>query len=159
MIVSDGILDSHFRSEILEHEIYLDFIKTEVECVNALKAELLYLQKSLSANYQNAIILTLERLNFEVQNALEKHRQNADLPLYNPTLENTRTLINQGLHYQEYQEKLSLNFPLHKRTIYSLTDALQKTATQKKQKITTWIESNKAKLSILNDSSVELESL
>ena len=105
---------------------------------------------SLSNNLTNAIVLCLERLNFEVENALAKHRGNQDLPLYNPTLENTRNLINQGLHYGMYQDRLSLGFSIYKRTLWNLSESLNKLYADKSAVIKTWLDECSSKIAILD---------
>ena len=109
-----------------------------------------FLQKSLANNFQNAVALCLERLSFEVQNAITKHKNDPDtLPLYNPTLENVRNLINLGLHFTIYQENLSLNFPLYKKALWNLTQNLTKMYDIKHGVIEEWIVTNQQKYKIL----------
>lgn len=150
MALSDGILDRHFRIEVLDLEIFIDYDKIAEKCVQFLQQELDFLQRSLTNNFQNTILLCLEKLNFEVENALSKHKKSPDtLPLYNPTLENVRDLLNLGLHFNMYQERLSLNFPLYKKALWNLNQDLMQLYNAKQDKITQWILSNQEKYNIL----------
>ena len=150
MALSDGIIDRHFRTEVIMNAIFYDYEKKMIECVCFLQSELSFLQKSLANNFQNAVALCLERLSFEVQNAITKHKNDPDtLPLYNPTLENVRNLINLGLHFTIYQENLSLNFPLYKKALWNLTQNLTKMYDIKHGVIEEWIVTNQQKYKIL----------
>ncbi len=152
MAVSDGIIERHFRAEVLESEITNDYIQTLTQCAQGLQNELTNLQQLLQLNFQNAIMLCLQKLHFEVENALAKHRTNPDtLPLYNPTLENVRDMINLGLHYPLYQEKLSLNFPLYKKTLWHIQQQLTQVYESKHKIITAWIAQMKQKYEILQN--------
>ncbi len=152
MPVSDGILDKHFRIEILENYIFHDYEKCHAECVQFLQKELDMLQRFLTINFQNTIMLTLQRLHFEVENALTKHKSNPDtLPLYNPTLEAVRDLINMGFHFLLYQEKLSLNFPLYKKALWNMAQQLNKMYEIKQDLIDQWINDNNKKYNIIKD--------
>ncbi|RDU67713.1 GTP-binding protein [Helicobacter didelphidarum] len=144
--------EKYLQSEVLENEIIYEFLATQDRCMQSLRCELAYLQQSLSDNFENMVLLCLERLNFEVQNALSKHRKDPDtLPLYNPTLENVRDLINLGLHFNVYQEKLSLNFPLYKKTLWNLMQELTKTYNIVHTKIGLCIDNNQKKYDILQE--------
>lgn len=159
MAVSDGILERHFRAEVLDSEIANDYMDTLSQCVVSLRNELANLQQFLNLNFQNAIMLCLQKLNFEVENALAKHRTNPDtLPLYNPTLENVRELINLGLHYPLYQEKLSLNFPLYKKTLWHIQQQLTQVCEAKQNLISTWIAQNRQKYEVLQKCEHEIKS-
>lgn len=150
MAVSDGIIERHFRIEVLDSEITNDYKATLSQCVQSLQNELATLAQFLNLNFQNTIMLCLQKLHFEVENALTKHKTNPDtLPLYNPTLENVRDLINLGLHYPLYQEKLSLNFPLYKKTLWQIQQNLTKVYEEKYEVIQSWIDTNKQKYAIL----------
>ncbi len=152
MLVSDENLDRHFRIEFLENDIFCDYLICHRDCANFLQKELDMLQKFLILNFQNTIMLTLQRLNFEVENALAKHKTNPDtLPLYNPTLENVRDLINIGFHFLLYQEKLSLNFPLYKKALWNITQELTNMYENKKELINQWIDINIQKYNILQN--------
>ncbi|MWV62920.1 GTP-binding protein [Helicobacter saguini] len=154
----DSNINSFFNTKIIKSEILDDIFAVQDSCINELNNELSYLQKGLSDNYKVAILLTLERLNYEVYNALEKHKKDPDnLPLYNPTLENTRNLINEGLHFATYQDKLSLNFPLYKKTLWNLTHSLSEICHIKIAKIEQFIESNNAKIARLKECEKSLE--
>ena len=141
---------SELSFERIYKEIYSDYDKALLINSADAKSELHFLQLSLSNNLTNAIVLCLERLNFEVENALAKHRGNQDLPLYNPTLENTRNLINQGLHYGMYQDRLSLGFSIYKRTLWNLSESLNKLYADKSAVIKTWLDECSSKIAILD---------
>lgn len=158
MAVSDGIIERHFRIEVLDSEITNDYKATLSQCVQSLQNELANLAQFLNLNFQNTIMLCLQKLHFEVENALTKHKTNPDtLPLYNPTLENVRDLINLGLHYPLYQEKLSLNFPLYKKTLWQIQQNLTKVYEEKYEVIQSWIDTNKQKYAILEKCELELK--
>lgn len=155
----DSNIHSFFNIETIKSEILSDIFAVQDSCINDLNNELNYLQKVLSNDYKVAILLTLERLNYEVYNALEKHKKEPDtLPLYNPTLENTRNLINEGLHFSIFEDKLSLNFPIYKKTIWNLTHSLSEITITKIAKINEIIESNDKKIKNLSDFNEELRS-
>lgn len=158
MAVSDGIIERHFRIEVLDSEIANDYKDVLTHCVQALQNELMHLAQLLNLNFQNTIMLCLQKLHFEVENALTKHRTNPDtLPLYNPTLENVRDLINLGLHYLLYQEKLSLNFPLYKKILWQIQQNLTKVYEEKYKIIQSWIKKNQQKYDILEQCELELK--
>lgn len=158
MAVSDGIIDRHLRVEVLESEVGNDYTTALSQCAQNLQNELATLGQFLNLNFQNTIMLCLQKLHFEVENALNKHKSNPDtLPLYNPTLENVRDLVNLGLHYGLYQEKLSLNFPLYKKTLWAIQQQLEQVYATKHALITTWIEENKKKSRILQDCEMQLQ--
>lgn len=158
MAVSDGIIERHFRIEVLDSEITNDYKSMLLQCKENLQNELTHLAQLLNLNFQNTIMLCLQKLHFEVENALTKHKANPDtLPLYNPTLENVRDLINLGLHYPLYQEKLSLNFSLYKKTLWQIQQNLTKLYEEKYKIIQSWIDTNKQKYSILEKCELELK--
>lgn len=158
MEVSDSMIERHFRAEVLESEIIKDYVDALSQCVQSLQNELANLQQFLNLNFQNTIMLCLQKLHFEVENALAKHRTNPDtLPLYNPTLENVRDLINLGLHYPLYQEKLSLNFPLYKKTLWQIQQQLSQVYETKHNLITTWIAQNRQKCEVLQKCELEIK--
>lgn len=158
MAVSDGILERHFRAEVLESEVAKDYIEALSKCTQSLQNELTNLQQFLNLNFQNTIMLCLQKLHFEVENALSKHRTSPDtLPLYNPTLENVRDLINLGLHYPLYQEKLSLNFPLYKKALWNIQQQLTQVYETKYNLISTWIAQNRQKYEVLQKCENEIK--
>ncbi|RDU71566.1 GTP-binding protein [Helicobacter aurati] len=146
------ILDKRFWVETLECEILNDYRINALHCIHFLQDELSFLQKILNMDFCNMIALTLEKLHFEVQNALAKHRSAPDsLPLYNPTLENVRIFINSGIHYGLFQEKLSLNFSLYKKALWNLSEELTRLHQDKKELLTLWIQNNNDKQNILQN--------
>ncbi|STQ87020.1 GTP-binding protein [Helicobacter muridarum] len=152
LAIGKMVLDRRFWIETLECEIFHDYDKNALRCVHFMQDELQFLQNILNIDFNNMINLTLEKLNFEVENALNKHRSAPDsLPLYNPTLENVRILINSGIHYAILQDKLSLNFPLYKKALWNLSEELTKLHQDKKVLLQSWIKSNNDKFKILQD--------
>ena len=140
------VLDRRFWVETLDCEILRDYEIGLLHCAYLLQEELHCIQKLLSLDFGNALALTLERLNFEVENALSKHRKDPDLlPLYNPTIEAVRNLLNTGLHYGFLQERLSLNFSLYKRALWNLTEELGRLKDKKASLLRGWIAANDEK--------------
>lgn len=83
-----------------------------------LNAQFMLFSKILSLNYPLAINLCLNTISLKIQEALEKHSKSPDtLPLFNPTLENIRDELNNGLHFGFLQEHL-LTQPLHKKALW-----------------------------------------
>lgn len=83
----------------------------------------------ITLNYPNALTLALTTLDSKIQYALQKHKQNPkNFALFTPTLENIRDSLNTALHFLSFQDKLSLQNALYKKTLWELSQAYMECA-------------------------------
>lgn len=96
----------HFIQHCYEN-ILADFNKDALIATSFLQSELNALSNFLSLNYNNAIDLTLVRLDLKIKNALAKHKENQEeFAIFNPTLENVREILNEAFCFEQFQARL-----------------------------------------------------
>ncbi|MBX7490820.1 dynamin family protein [Helicobacter turcicus] len=96
----------HFTQHCYEN-ILADFNKDALVATSFLHSELNVLSNFLSLNYNNAIDLTLTRLDLRIKNAIAKHQENQEeFALFNPTLENVREALNDAFCFEQFQARL-----------------------------------------------------
>ncbi|WP_236096456.1 dynamin family protein [Helicobacter sp. MIT 11-5569] len=96
----------HFAQHCYEN-ILTDFNNNALIVTSFLRSELNVLSNFLSLNYNNAIDLTLTRLDLKIKNAISKHQENQEeFALFNPTLENVRESLNEAFCFEQFQARL-----------------------------------------------------
>lgn len=84
-----------------------DFNKNALVATSYLRSELNVLSNFLALSYNNAIDLTLNRLDLKIKNAITKHSENQEeFALFNPTLENVRESLNETFCFEQFQARL-----------------------------------------------------
>lgn len=84
-----------------------DFNKNALVATSYLRSELNVLSNFLALSYNNAIDLTLNRLDLKIKNAMTKHSENQEeFALFNPTLENVRESLNETFCFEQFQARL-----------------------------------------------------
>ena len=104
---SQAIQDLRTFAQHCYENILTDFNKNALVAISFLRSELNTLSNFLSLNYDNAIHLTLTRLDLKIKNAIAKHRENQEeFALFNPTLENVRETLNEAFCFEQFQARL-----------------------------------------------------
>lgn len=104
---SQALQDLHHFVQHCYENILSDFNKNALVATSFLQSELNVLSNFLSLNYNNAIDLTLARLDLKIKNAIAKHKEDQEeFALFNPTLENVREALNEAFCFEQFQARL-----------------------------------------------------
>ena len=114
---------------LAQSTIHALLFSTTQPILTRLQSTLDSLKLLITLNYPNALTLALTTLDSKIQYALHKHKQNPkDFALFTPTLENIRDSLNTALHFLSFQDKLSLQNALYKKTLWELSQAYMECA-------------------------------
>ncbi|WP_301006267.1 MULTISPECIES: dynamin family protein [Helicobacter] len=114
-----------------------DFNKNALVATSYLRSELNVLSNFLALSYNNAIDLTLNRLDLKIKNAITKHRENQEeFALFNPTLENVRESLNETFCFEQFQARLFGPMNCLKKTYAQFLNQNEQTTQDKMQLIT-----------------------
>ena len=95
-----------FSTKLYEN-ILLDFYTNDLLVTSYLQSELNFLSQFISTNYNNAIDLSLNKLDSKMQYALKKYKENPlEFALFVPTLENIRDFLNEAFCFEQFQTRL-----------------------------------------------------
>lgn len=114
-----------------------DFNKNALVATSYLRSELNVLSNFLALSYNNAIDLTLNRLDLKIKNAITKHGENQEeFALFNPTLENVRESLNETFCFEQFQARLFGPMNCLKKTYAQFLNQNEQTTQDKIQLIT-----------------------
>ena len=114
-----------------------DFNKNALVATSYLRSELNVLSNFLALSYNNAIDLTLNRLDLKIKNAITKHGENQEeFALFNPTLENVRESLNETFCFEQFQARLFGPMNCLKKTYAQFLNQNEQTTQNKIQLIT-----------------------
>lgn len=114
-----------------------DFNKNALIATSYLQSELNVLSNFLALSYNNAIDLTLNRLDLKIKNAIAKHSENQEeFALFNPTLENVRESLNETFCFEQFQARLFGPMNCLKKTYAQFLNQNEQTTQDKIQLIT-----------------------
>ncbi|MCI5969415.1 dynamin family protein [Helicobacter sp.] len=104
---SQALQDLHHFTQHCYANILTDYNKNALVATSFLRSELSVLSNFLSLNYNNAIDLTLTKLDLKIKNAIAKHQENQEeFALFHPTLENVREILNEAFCFEQFQAHL-----------------------------------------------------
>lgn len=113
-----------------------DFNKNALVATSYLRSELNVLSNFLALSYNNAIDLTLNRLDLKIKNAITKHSENQEeFALFNPTLENVRESLNETFCFEQFQARLFGPMNCLKKTYAQFLNQNEQTTQDKMQLI------------------------
>ena len=114
-----------------------DFNKNALVATSYLRSELNVLSNFLALSYNNAIDLTLNRLDLKIKNAITKQGENQEeFALFNPTLENVRESLNETFCFEQFQARLFGPMNCLKKTYAQFLNQNEQTTQDKIQLIT-----------------------
>lgn len=114
------------------------------------------LARILQLNYTGAIALCLNSIDLKIQEATSKHSNNADMPLFNPSIENVRDELNMGFCYGLLQAAL-LTQPLHKKHLWQFERELKALCQDILSSLQTHTQAHATHLSALKSSIREIK--
>ncbi len=104
---SESLRDLQTFTQHCYENILIDFNQNVLLATSFLRSELNVLSNFLALSYNNAIDLTLTRLDLKIQNAIQKHSINQEeFALFTPTLENVREALNESFCFEQFQARL-----------------------------------------------------
>lgn len=113
-----------------------DFNKNALVATSYLRSELDVLSNFLALSYNNAIDLTLNRLDLKIKNAMAKHSENPEeFALFSPTLGNVRESLNDTFCFEQFQARLFGPMNCLKKTYAQFLNQSEQTTQDKIQLI------------------------
>ncbi|WP_297810565.1 dynamin family protein [uncultured Helicobacter sp.] len=133
---SQALNDLHDFAQNCYENLLDDFNKNTLVATSYLQSELNVLSNFLALSYNNAIDLTLNRLDLKIKNAIAKHSENQEeFALFSPTLENVRESLNETFCFEQFQARLFGPMNCLKKTYAQFLNQSEQTTQEKIQLI------------------------